>query len=172
MATVTLTTSPVGLKEGAGGTISFNIGGASIPDGSTINGILLKPTLARSSTGPTTSEILVNVVDDVNDSSTASTTNATSATLPSTIPSFNNPIFGSSSELFGLSTWTASSFAGSGFEVRITHNGSAGVLYFEGAGTEAIIDFTAPIIPRYDNSINRINITGGSIKLTSGNIRM
>ena len=172
MATVTLTTSGAGLKKAAGQIISFNIGGASIPDGSTINGITVKPTLARSSTGPTASEILLNVVDDVNDSSTASTTNATSATTPSTFPSFNNPIFGSDDELYGLSTWTANSFAGSGFEVRILHNGSSGILYWEPTGTEVIVDFTEPVIPTYNTTTSRVNITEGSINLLSGNIKI
>lgn len=170
MATVTLTTSGAGLKKAAGQIISFNIGGASIPDGSTINGITVKPTLARSSTGPTASEILLNVVDDVNDSSTASTVNKTSSTTPSTFPSFNNPVFGSDDELYGLSTWTANSFAGSGFEVRILHNGSSGILYWEPTGTEVIVDFTAPIIPRYDNSINRVMISKGRVTIKSGQV--
>ena len=128
MATVTLTTSGAGLKKAAGQIISFNIGGASIPDGSTINGITVKPTLARSSTGPT------------------------------------------ASELYGLSTWTANSFAGSGFEVRILHNGSSGILYWEPTGTEVIVDFTAPIIPRYDNSINRVMISKGRVTIKSGQV--
>tara|TARA_R100001015_G_C4616648_1_gene172835 strand:- start:781 stop:1299 length:519 start_codon:yes stop_codon:yes gene_type:complete len=170
MATVTLTASGTGQKKGAGLIVSFNIGGGSIPAGSTINGITLKLRIARSSTGPSASEILVNVVDDVNDSSTVSTTNATSATLPPTFPTFNIIAFGSDSELFGLSTWTPGSFEGLGFEVRITHNGSTGILYWEPIGTEAIIDFTPLEIPRYNNAANNIHLQSGNINISSGNI--
>ena len=159
MSTVTLTVSTGGASKVAPGqTISFNIGGASISAGSVINGIILKPTLARSPTGPTASEIILNVTDTRNDASTTSTINKVSSTTPAPYPSFNNPIFGSDNELYGLSTWNANSFTSSGFTVHLRHVGSTGLFYWEATGTEAIIHFSDP--------------EGGNIKLTTGNIKL
>ena len=144
MSTVILTVSIGGAEKVASGqTISFNMGGASIPAGSVINGIILKPTLARSSTGPTASEIILNVTDVRNDPSTTSTVNKVSSTIPASYPSFNNPVFGSNDELYGLSTWNANSFTSTGFIVHLRHIGSTGLFYWEATGTEATIKLTA-----------------------------
>ena len=104
MATVTLTTSPVGLKEGAGGTISFNIGGASIPDGSTINGVKLRVRV-RKVAGIWADTKISSVVVSLDGASGTFSSNIGEESLSTTV---TDEFFGGETEDWGLdwSDWT------------------------------------------------------------------
>ena len=171
MATVTIFNAAGGIKEGPGASITVDFGGASIPAGSTINGITVNVALAANTS--TVGDIIVNVIDTQNGGSVTSV-NRTSSTFPfSLFPTHTIETFGGSSDLFGESTFTPGSFAGGGIRVVITNN-SSNTLFYTGDGTDSniVVTFTEPIVHRYDTTINRINVTGGSIKLTSGNVRI
>ena len=171
MATVTIFNSAGDIKEGPGDSISVDFGGASIQDGSTINGITVNLAIAASTS--TVGDIIVNVIDSQNGGSVTSV-NRTSSTFPFTVfPTISVETFGGSSDLFGESTFTPSSFASTGIRVVITNN-SSNTLFYNGDGTNSniVVTFTEPEVPTYNNNVNRVNVTGGNIKLTSGNIRI
>lgn len=169
MATVTIFNSQGGIKEGPGDTIFVDFGGASIPAGSTIDGITVNVNIAANTT--TVGDVVVNVIDTQNGGS-ISTVDRTSSTFPFTAaPTFSIETFGGSSDLFGISTFDASSFSGAGIRVGITNN-TSDTLFFEGDGTDSniVVNFTAPIIPRYDNSVNRVMISKGRVTIKSGQV--
>tara|TARA_Y100000592_G_C5378276_1_gene272093 strand:+ start:290 stop:808 length:519 start_codon:yes stop_codon:yes gene_type:complete len=172
MATKTYTSS-TGQKRGAGGTITFTIDGDAsdpIPLDATINGIVLNLGIAISlGTGPAVSEVLCNVQDDHNGGS-FSTVNRTSSTGPfANFPSVATETFGSSTDLFGLTSWTASSFNSNStaetFTVRLTHNGSSGVLYADG-NQSVTVHFTEAV------AAGTVTLTSGTVTLTSGMITL
>ena len=164
MATVTITNSEGGKKENPGSSITADFGGASIPDGSTINGITINLLLAGvvSSVG----DIIVNVIDTQNGGS-VSTVNKTASTFPySLFPTFTVETFGSSSELFGITTFTPSSVAGGGIRVVITNN-TSNTLFYEGDGNNSNI-----VVTFSDPEGGNIKLTTGNIKLTTGKITL
>jgi hypothetical protein len=170
--TYSATSVPAGGKGGNGATLTFRIPGGSIPVGATIDGIILGLSIAVQGGVPAVSDVLCNVQDTINDSSTNSTVNRTSTTGPFVnYPSNAVETFGASDDLFGLSTWTPGSFAGSGFTVLLTNNGSAGgVLYFEGTHQITVHYTGGYVATQYDKSTNLVNITSGNINISSGNI--
>ena len=159
-------------KTGPGFNLEFTIDGDAsdpIPLDATIDGIVLSLSLARSSTGPTASEIVCNVQDDHNGGS-FSTVNVLTTTGPiSTYPAFAAETFGGSSYLFGLTSWTAASFNNNStaetFTVRLTHNGSSGVFYT--MGTQQItIHYTEAPLP------DPFTLMSGKLELTSGKLEL
>jgi len=171
MPSITYSINASGQKAGAGGNITYTIGGGSVPAGATIDGIVLDLNLAVRPGGPSVSEVLCNVIDQVNHPG-VSTVNRTSSTGPFTaFPTFQSETFGGSTDLFGLSTWTPNSFA-AGIGIVLTHNGSSDVLYIESTQQVTVHYTAAPVIlpPTYDKNVNNIHITSGNINVTSGNI--
>ena len=172
MATKTYTNS-VGSKTGAGGTIQFTINGDAsdpIPLDATIDGIVLNLRIAVRPGGPAVSEVLCNVQDDHNGGS-FSTVNRTSSTGPFVaFPSAAVETFGGSTDLFGLTSWTAESFNNNAtaatFTVRLTHNGSSDVLYAD--GTQSVtIHFTEAAA-----AAGTVTLTSGTVTLTSGMVTL
>ena len=169
MATVTIFNSAGGIKEGPGDSIAVDFGGASIPAGSTIDGITVNVNIAANTS--TVGEVIVNVIDTQNGGS-VTTVDRTSSTFPFTVaPTYSIETFGGSSDLFGVSTFTPSSFAGGGIRVVITNN-TSDTLFYVGDGTDSniVVTFTAPVAALYDTTVNNILLHSGNINISSGNI--
>ena len=174
MATKTYTDSNT-QKAGGGGTITFTIDGDAsdaIPTDATIDGIVLNLRIGVRPGGPAVSEVLCNVQDDHNGGS-FSTVNRTSSTGPFVaFPSAAVETFGGSTDLFGLTSWTAASFNSNAtaatFTVRLTYAGIGGVMYTDG-NHSVTVHYTEAA---GDVSAGTINLTSGMITLNSGKITL
>ena len=161
-------------KTGAGLNLEFTIDGDAsdpIPLDATIDGIELSLRLATSTggPGPTAAQILCNVQDDHNGGS-FSTVNRTTTTGPLVnYPSSQTELFGGSTDLFGLTSWTAASFNSNStaatFTVRLTHNGSSGVFYTMGAQQVQIHYTEAPVPEPFTLMSGKLELTSGKLEL-------